>query len=163
MIRHAGLIAMRPNLPGGGPWRGVLIEGPSGAGKSDLALRCLDHGFRLVADDRVELWTSAGRLFGAAPAPLVGLIEARGLGISPVTALPLAEVALVVRCGNPERLPEPETATILDVTLPAVTLRPLEASTPAKLSRALALFDAVPNRRMKLRSRPDGRAGGDTP
>ena len=58
MIRHAGLIARRM----GGVWRGVLIEGPSGAGKSDLALRALDQGFRLVADDRVVVWTDAGRL-----------------------------------------------------------------------------------------------------
>ena len=50
-----------------GGWRGALIEGPSGAGKSDLALRALDAGFRLVADDRVVVWTSGGRLFGRAP------------------------------------------------------------------------------------------------
>ena len=159
MIVHAGLIAARL----GGPWRGVLIEGASGAGKSDLALRCLGAGFSLVADDRVELFVSDGRLFGAPPAPLAGLVEARGLGILAAMSLPLAEVALVVRLGEPERLPDPESATILGISLPAVTLSPFEASAPAKLSRALALFDARSNRRMKLRSRPSGRAGGDTP
>ena len=51
MIVHAGLVALRH----GGLWRGALITGPSGSGKSDLALRCLEHGFRLVADDRVLL------------------------------------------------------------------------------------------------------------
>jgi serine kinase of HPr protein (carbohydrate metabolism regulator) len=159
VIAHAGLIATRL----GGPWRGVLIEGPSGAGKSDLALRCLDAGFRLVADDRVELFVSQGRLFGAPPGPLAGLIEARGLDILAVSPLPLAEVALVVRLGATERLPEPESAEILGVCLPALTLAPLEASAPAKLSRALALFDGETNRRMKLRAWPSGRAGGDTP
>ncbi|MDB5476976.1 MAG: serine kinase of the HPr protein regulates carbohydrate metabolism [Phenylobacterium sp.] len=148
MIRHAGLIARRPGGEAGGAWRGVLIEGPSGAGKSDLALRCLDFGFALVADDRVELWTSGGRLFGAAPPPLAGLIEARGLGIAQLTALPLAEVALVVRCGAPERLPDPERVEILGLSLPAVTIAPLESAAPAKLSRALARFDAAINRRM---------------
>ena len=49
MIAHAGLLAQRI----GGRWKGALIEGPSGAGKSDLALKALDAGFRLVADDRV--------------------------------------------------------------------------------------------------------------
>lgn len=147
-VRHAGLIARRPGGQAGGPWRGVLIEGPSGVGKSDLALRALEHGFRLVADDRVELWTSAGRLFGRAPPPLTGLIEARGVGILQLTALPLAEVALVVRCGEPERLPEPATAELLGVALPAVTISPLESSAAAKLSRALALFDGAVNRRM---------------
>ena len=159
VIRHAGLIAQRV----GGLWRGVLIEGPSGAGKSDLALRCLDAGFRLVADDRVELFTAEGRLFGAPPATLAGLIEVRGVGVLAVDALPLAEVALVLRCGAPERIPDPDHVDILGVAVPALTLSPLEAAAPAKLSRALALFDAEPNRRKKHGSRPDGRAGGDFP
>lgn len=144
MIRHAGFIATRL----GGRWRGALIEGPSGSGKSDLALRMLERGFRLVADDRVALWSSQGRLFGAAPETLAGLIEARGLDILRVTALPLAEVVLLARCGAPERLPQPETADLLGVSLPIVAIAPREASAPAKLSRALARFDGAINRRM---------------
>jgi serine kinase of HPr protein (carbohydrate metabolism regulator) len=146
VIRHAGLIARRPG--GEGPWRGVLIEGPSGAGKSDLTLRCLDRGFSLVADDRVELWLSGGRLFGRAPPALQDMIEARGVGILHVTALPLTEVALVARCGAPERLPDRERVEILGIALPSVTIAPLEASAPAKLRRALARFDEAVNRRM---------------
>ena len=144
MIRHAGLIAIRQ----AGAWLGVLIEGPSGAGKSDLALRALDHGFRLVADDRVELWVSDGRLFGAPPAPLAGLIEARGLDILTIGALPLAEVRLAVRCGDPERLPDPQATDILGVALPTLTIQPREASAAVKLSRAVARFDGDPKRRM---------------
>ena len=144
MIRHAGLIAMRR----GGFWRGVLIEAASGAGKSDLALRALDAGFRLVADDRVELWVSGGRLFGAAPAALHGLIEARGVGNLSAPALPLAEVALVAAAGAPERIPAPETAEILRVTVPRVEISLTEASAPAKLSRAMETFDAAHKRRI---------------
>ena len=63
MIRHAGLIArFEPPV-----WRGVLIDGPSGSGKSDLALRALDGGWMLVADDRVLVWACEGRLYGRAP------------------------------------------------------------------------------------------------
>ena len=36
----------------------MLILGDSGAGKSDLALRLIDDGARLVADDRTELYVS---------------------------------------------------------------------------------------------------------
>jgi hypothetical protein len=144
VIRHAGLIARRE----AGPWRGVLIEGPPGAGKSDLALRALAQGFRLVADDRVLLWVSGGRLFGRAPDTLLGRIEARGLDVVAVTALPLAEVALVARCGTPERIPSPQFAEILGIRLPAIELDPLEASAPAKLSRALGHFDGAVNRRI---------------
>ena len=35
--------------------RGVLIVGPSGSGKSDLALRLIDRGAALVADDYTDL------------------------------------------------------------------------------------------------------------
>ena len=144
MILHGGLIAVRT----AGAWRGVLIEGPAGAGKSDLALRCLAEGFQLVADDRVALWTSAGRLFGRAPDTLVGRLEIRGLDVVSVPARPLAEVALTVRCGAPERIPDPTFAEILGISVPLIELDPLEASAPAKLSRALSHFDAAHKRRI---------------
>jgi hypothetical protein len=144
VILHGGLIALRT----GDAWRGVLIEGPAGAGKSDLALRCLAEGFQLVADDRVALWTSAGRLFGRAPDTLVGRLEIRGLDVVSVPARPLAEVALAVRCGVPERIPDPTFAEILGISVPFIELDPLEASAPAKLSRALSHFDAAHKRRI---------------
>lgn len=142
MIRHAGLIARRA----GGRWRGVLIEGPSGAGKSDLALRALDHGFRLVADDRVLLWADHGRLWGRAPDALKGLIEVRGVGVTPVDAVPYCEVVLLARLETPERAPERATETILAVEIPLVAVAGLESSAPAKLSWALTFFDAAHNR-----------------
>jgi serine kinase of HPr protein (carbohydrate metabolism regulator) len=135
---HAGLIALYDR----GAWKGVLIEGESGAGKSDLALRCLSLGFRLVADDRTRLWVSEGRLFGAAPEPIAGLIEARGLGVIPVEPRRFAEVTLVVRCIMPwdplERMPAPSQRTLLGVVLPRIAVRSLEASTPQKVIRALS-------------------------
>jgi len=36
-----------------------------------------------------------------------------------------------------ERLPEPQTCELLDITLPLVALAPFEASAPAKLRLAL--------------------------
>lgn len=138
-VIHAGLVAARI----GGDWRGALILGPSGSGKSDLALRSLDAGFRLVADDRVELWTSGGRLFGRAPAPLSGLLEVRGVGVLRVAPLDFCAVALAVRMGPPERLPEPASEAFLDLAVPTLALDPFEASAPAKLSRALTAFDAA--------------------
>jgi serine kinase of HPr protein (carbohydrate metabolism regulator) len=144
LIRHAGLIATRI----GGFWRGVLIEGPAGAGKSDLALRALSEGFSLVADDRVSLWAADGRLFGAAPETLFGLLEIRGVQVIQVPALPLCEVALVARCGTPERIPEARKVEILGVSAPLIEIDPRDASAPAKLRRALTLFDAAHKRRI---------------
>ncbi len=133
MIHHAGLIAAFMD----GGWRGALIQGPSGAGKSDLALRCLDSGFALVADDRVELWTSGGRLYGRAPETLAGRIEVRGIDVAPAPALAWAWVSLCVRAGIPERIPEPAFTDDFGLRLPLITLALLESSAPAKLSRAL--------------------------
>lgn len=137
MIRHAGLIARRI----GGRWRGALLEGPSGIGKSDLALRALESGFRLVADDRVTVFVSGGRLYGAAPAPLHGLLEVRGLGVEPQPAIALSEVSLVVRCidapSGVERLPDPRFETLLGVSVPVFDLWPLEPAAPVKIRRML--------------------------
>ena len=144
MILHAGLIAARL----GGAWRGVLIEGPAGAGKSDLALRALDQGFCLVADDRVLLWTAEGRLFGRAPESLAGLLEVRGLDVIDVGALPFAEIALIARSGTPDRVPETRSEALLGIATPLIELDPLEASAPAKLRRALSHFDAAHKRRI---------------
>jgi len=137
VIRHAGLLALRRRRGG---WRGVLIEGPSGIGKSDLALRAMDQGFRLVADDRTLVFVSAGRLFGRAPGPLAGLVEVRGLGVVTARALPFAEVVLLARCRPPGaavRFPEFAREEILGLAVPAFELCPLEASAPAKLRDAL--------------------------
>ena len=144
MILHAGLIAAHRR----GRWQGVLIEGPSGAGKSDLALRALDQGFRLVADDRVVVWASAGRLFGRAPAALAGLIEVRGLDVVTTSALGLAEIMLVMRCGTFDRIPERHATLIEGVSIPVLALDPNAPSAPAKLSRALDLFDEGSKRRI---------------
>ena len=136
MIHHAGVLALRT----AGDWRGVLIEGPSGSGKSDLALRALDSGWLLISDDRTLLWTCDGRLYGRAPDTLAGLIEARGVGVLPASGRAYARIHMIARCVGAEaldRLPNDETEVRLGVSLPLLRLAALEASAPAKLSRAL--------------------------
>jgi len=119
---------------------GVLLRGASGTGKSDLALRLIDGGARLVADDRAELTRTGGQVIAAAPAVLRGKIEVRGLGVVSVQAVARAPLKLVVDLVAPgavERLPEPATADVLGVRLPLVRLAPFEASAPAKVRAAL--------------------------
>jgi len=143
-IVHAGLIARWLD----GRWAGVLIEGPSGCGKSDLALRSLGEGFRLVADDRVIVWTSGGEVYGRAPPTLAGAMEVRGVDVLVMDALRFARIALIARSGDPERIPEPVSVRLAGAAIPLVLLDFRHASAPAKLSRALALFAAGPNRRI---------------
>ena len=61
--------------------RGLLIRGASGSGKSGLALEMMARGATLVADDRVIVSLRDNTLWLAPPAPLTGMIEARGLGL----------------------------------------------------------------------------------
>jgi serine kinase of HPr protein (carbohydrate metabolism regulator) len=121
---------------------GVLLRGASGAGKSDLALRLIEGGAVLIADDRVELRMDQGRLMAGAPAVLAGLMEARGVGILRLPHVPVAALHLVVDLVAPtavERLPEPAWAELLGARLPRLALAPFEASTPAKIRFAAAI------------------------
>lgn len=121
---------------------GILLRGEPGAGKSDLALRMIETGARLVADDRVRLAREGMRVAATVPAALAGLIEVRGLGIVRLAAdrhAPKAAVGLVcdlVAPGEVDRLPEPTHAEILGVSLPLVRLDPFTASAPVKLRLA---------------------------
>ncbi len=95
--------------------RGLLILGPSGAGKSALALQLIALGALLVADDRTDLTAQSGRLTARCPAPIKGLIEARGLGLLRAPPLDEAEIALVADLSQTEdqRLPPRRRITIL--------------------------------------------------
>ena len=130
--------------------KGVLILGDSGAGKSDLALRLMDAGARLVADDRTELYAAKGRLVARAPASIAGLIEVRGLGIVARPFRKNVDLALVVQLGAPidlgdRRLPDPAfylppkgLGAVRPVAL--IILDGSAPSAPAKIRLALEAF-----------------------
>jgi HPr kinase/phosphorylase len=128
-------------------WHGkaVLILGPAGSGKSDLALRLIDQGAELIADDLVELTRSGAQVMAAfpsdAPGELKGRIEARGLGIVavPAAAGPVA-LALVIEATpalERERLPKAAFSQWLDMEIPTLRLTLLEGSAPTKVRLAL--------------------------
>lgn len=121
---------------------GILFRGASGSGKSDLALRLIDDGARLVADDWAEASVRNGRVRLVAPGMIAGLIEVRGLGVIETTALGEAPLALVVDMVDPsavERMPSPAVADIAGVAVPAIRLAPFEASAVAKVRAALSV------------------------
>lgn len=134
MLIHATTIAI------GG--KGVLIRGPSGSGKSDLALRLIDAGAKLVADDQTEITRRGKHLVASAPKTIAGKLEVRGIGIVTLPAIKHARLALavdLVQPGQVERLPEPEWVELLSVKLRLIRLAPFEISAPAKLRVALGV------------------------
>src|SRR5262245_33155929 len=134
----------------------ALLMGPPGSGKSDLALRFLYLARRgpaaleaplLVADDQVRLARSGARILVTSPATIRGKIEVRGIGIVEVKSIAEAELKLVVDLVWPdqvERMPELDKSVhLLGLAIPALALRPWEASAPIKLALALARSRAI--------------------
>lgn len=117
--------------------QGVLIRGPSGCGKSDLALRLIDGGGRLIADDQVELAVENGHLVARCPAPILGLMEIRHVGLLAAPHTRHARLYLILDPATASaplpRLPEAATTTIFGVDVPALSLPYFEASTAAKI------------------------------
>lgn len=119
---------------------GVLLRGPPGSGKSDLALRLIEAGARLVADDRTDLTAEDGQLIASAPETLAGKMEVRGLGIVTlprVTQTRLGVAVDLLPADEIDRLPTPRRCSYLGVELPLIAVAPFECSAPAKLRLAV--------------------------
>lgn len=115
---------------------GILLRGPSGSGKSDLALRLIDGGARLIADDYTDLNTQNNRLIATAPQNIKDLIEVRGVGVLKIGAAVQTDVGAIIDLVTPEqidRLPEDETITVLGLSILRFKLSPFECSAPAKV------------------------------
>lgn len=119
---------------------GVLLRGPSGSGKSDLALRLIDRGAVLVADDQVLLRRDGVLVLAEPPEILAGLLEVRGLGILKFPHRAPAPIGLVMDLVEPaevERMPEPETLLLLDKSIPLYRVCAFEAAAPLKVRLAV--------------------------
>jgi HPr kinase/phosphorylase len=123
--------------------KGVLLKGEPGSGKSDLALRLIDQGAKLVADDMVELTLDSGWLVARAPVPLKGKLEARGVGIMTLPHIDSAPVSLVVDLvgrDEVERVPERRFFDCLGIHVPLLSLHAFDESTIAKIRLYLQLL-----------------------
>lgn len=138
-ILHATCIAI------GGA--GVLITGPSGSGKSDLALRLIDTGAVLVADDQTVVARDGAGVRASAPEALAGMMEVRGIGLVSLPRRDNAKLCAVVELSGfnaVERLPEKETRDVAGVPLPLLRLDPFQPSAPARV-RVFAGISAAEN------------------
>ncbi|NTU76820.1 MAG: serine/threonine protein kinase, partial [Alphaproteobacteria bacterium] len=119
----------------------ILLTGEPGIGKSDVALRLIDEGAELVADDQTEISLLNGHLQASAPAPIAGLLEVRHIGLMRLPFCPSAPVKLSIELCPPnallERLPEAKSILLLDQPVRWLRLPAWAASTPAKIRAAL--------------------------
>jgi HPr kinase/phosphorylase len=134
---HASAVLVGP--------RATLIRGPSGSGKSGLALGLIRAGKaghlpigRLVADDRVQLEASHGRILARPVPSLAGLIEARGVGIRRLAYEAVAVLGFVVDLAAPDaqRLPtgREREAVIENIRLPRLAIAAGEDPLPMVLT-----------------------------
>ena len=115
---------------------GILLRGPSGSGKSDLALRLIDTGANLIADDYTELRVLDGQVMASAPEKINNLIEVRGIGLLNIDSAAQARVGAVIDLVKPEdveRLPEEEEILLMGLSFPRFKITPFESSAPAKV------------------------------
>ena len=120
---------------------GVLLRGPSGSSKSDLALRLIDRGAALIADDIVAAEICSGAVKLTPPETIAGMLELRGAGIAKIAYekdVPLALVIDLVHGRDVERMPEPAETTICGLSVPLMKLDGLQPSAPIKVEMALA-------------------------
>jgi serine kinase of HPr protein (carbohydrate metabolism regulator) len=119
--------------------RAVLIEGRSGEGKSDLALRLIDRGATLVADEQVICQRLDGGLIASPTSAGAGRIEVRGLGIVDMPHVERVPVELlIVILDTPPRFPDDaRKRRVAGVDVPVLPLAALEPSAPIKVELAL--------------------------
>ncbi len=134
LLHHATAVIWRGN--------GLLLVGESGSGKSTLAAALIAHGGSLIADDQVWLQVEDGKLHAAPPVELAGVLELAGLGLMRLTHAHRAPLHLAVMCQTQpaERLPPPETLTLLGISLPQVTLNP---AAPHNAERLMLWVEAM--------------------
>lgn len=122
----------------------MLILGRPGTGKSDLALRIVDAGGELVADDLVRIHRAGSHLVARAPA-MSGSLALRGLGLVDLPHRAESPLDLVIElrsAASASLLPEPAAHELLGLALPMIGLDP---DKPGALAR-LRLLVGAPRR-----------------
>jgi HPr kinase/phosphorylase len=123
---------------------GILIRGPSGSGKSDLALRLIDDGAGLVADDQVVIKSVGQELYLSPPDSLSGLIEVRGVGVIKIEYVRDIRLCLIVELdprNEIQRIPKIKEELIKKILVPVINMYAFESSVLAKIKIILGYLD----------------------
>ena len=123
---------------------GILIRGPSGSGKSDLALRLIDDGADLIADDQVVIKAVGQELYLSPPDSLSGLIEVRGVGVIKIEYFRDIRLCLIVELdprNEIQRIPKIKEELIKKIPVPVINMYAFESSVLAKIKIILGYLD----------------------
>ena len=115
---------------------GVLIRGPSGSGKSDLAIRLIDDGATLIADDYVKIDVVGDKILLSPPKNITGLIEVRGIGLITIDSVRDIPLCFIVDLKPPNviaRTPESRAEIIKGISIPITEIYGLESSAVSKI------------------------------
>jgi serine kinase of HPr protein (carbohydrate metabolism regulator) len=128
--------------------RGVLIRGAAGSGKSSLLLSLIFGAGEatLVADDRVVLAATGGRVVAAVPEAIAGRIEVRGVGIVRRPCVSSVTIDLVVDLLPLEECPrlpdDAERQTVVEgVVVPRIFVAVGAADGASRVRATLADMD----------------------
>ncbi|MEL0106742.1 MAG: HPr kinase/phosphorylase [Rhodospirillales bacterium] len=114
----------------------IVLLGPPGCGKSDLALRLIDAGATLIADDRIDIKRAGNNLIVSPPVNIAGLIEVRGIGIVKTVHRESGVLTTAFELVPPEhieRMPQPLHWSMLGLSIPKFKLDPFASSAGAKI------------------------------
>ena len=123
---------------------GFLIRGPSGSGKSDLALRLIEDGAKLIADDQVNISAVRKELYLSSPDSISGLIEVRGFGVIKIGAVRDIKLRLIVDLDpsyETERTPTIKEELIKNITVPVTNMKAFESSILARIKLILGYLE----------------------
>ena len=108
--------------------KGILFLGNSGVGKSSAALRLIEKGAVLVADDYTEI---SPDLIATCPDTTFGKIEVRGVGIVDFPALKSTSLHLAVLCvsnwDEVERMPNERIWSVEQKSIPLFVLNAFDS------------------------------------
>ena len=123
---------------------GVLIRGPSGSGKSDLALRLIEDGANLIADDQVIIESVREELYLTSPDSISGLIEVRGFGVIKIESVRDVKLGLIVDLDpsfKTQRSPKMKEELIKNIIVPVINMKAFESSVLARIKLILGYLE----------------------
>ena len=123
---------------------GILIRGPSGSGKSDLALRLIDDGANLIADDQVIIESVREELYLSSPDTISGLIEVRGFGVIKIESVRDVKLGLIVDLDpsfKTQRSPKMKEELIKNIIVPVINMKAFESSVLARIKLILGYLE----------------------